>query len=82
MLKFYSHNDADAISLLPQISKYTEMAEMMKLPFWIFTEDSNPIGCNNSRACMETQGIRLFAACFWTDGNCHNRKRVRREESS
>lgn len=44
MLKFYSHNDADAISLLPQISKYTEMAEMMKLPFWIFTEDSNPIG--------------------------------------
>lgn len=44
MLKIYSHNDADAKSLLPQISKYTEMAEMMKLPFWIFAEDLNPIG--------------------------------------
>jgi ribosomal protein S18 acetylase RimI-like enzyme len=44
MLRISSHDDADAKSLLPQISKYTEMAEMMKLPFWIFTEDSNPIG--------------------------------------
>jgi len=44
MLKTYSHNDADAKSLLPEISKYTEMAQTMKLPFWIFTEESNPIG--------------------------------------
>ena len=44
MLKAYSHTDADAKSLLPQVSKYTEMATLMKLPFWILTEDSKPIG--------------------------------------
>jgi len=44
MLKVYSHTDADAKPLLPQVSKYTEMAELMKLPFWIFAEGSNPIG--------------------------------------
>lgn len=43
-MKIYSTNDADAKSFLPQISKYIEMAEMMKLPCWIFTEDSNPVG--------------------------------------
>ena len=43
-LKTYSHTDAVAKSLLPQVSKYTEMATLMKLPFWIFTEDSKPIG--------------------------------------
>lgn len=44
MLKVYSHIDADAKPLLPQVSRYTEMAELMKLPFWIFAEGSNPIG--------------------------------------
>ena len=43
-LKPYSHTDADAKSLLPQVSKYTEMATLMKLPFWIFTKGSKPIG--------------------------------------
>ena len=44
MLKVYFHNDADAKSFLPEVSKYTEMAKLMKLPFWILAEDSNPIG--------------------------------------
>lgn len=44
MLKFYSHTDADAEPLLPKVAKYTEMAELMKLPFWIFAEGANPIG--------------------------------------
>ncbi|MCW4051747.1 MAG: GNAT family N-acetyltransferase [Candidatus Bathyarchaeota archaeon] len=44
MLKVYSHADAEAKPFLSQVSKYTEMAELMKLPFWIFTEGSNPIG--------------------------------------
>jgi ribosomal protein S18 acetylase RimI-like enzyme len=44
MLKVISHADAEAKSLLPQVSKYTELASMMNLPFWIFTEDSNPLG--------------------------------------
>ena len=44
MLKTYSHTDADAKALLPQVSKYTEMAALMNLPFWVFTEDSKPIG--------------------------------------
>jgi ribosomal protein S18 acetylase RimI-like enzyme len=43
-LKIYSHNEADARPFLPQVSKYVEMAKMMKLPFWIFTENSNLIG--------------------------------------
>lgn len=44
MLKVYSHTDADAKPLLLQVQKYTEMAKLMKLPFWIFAEGSNPIG--------------------------------------
>ena len=44
MLKVLSHNDAEAKSLLPQVSEYTELASMMNLPFWIVTMDSNPLG--------------------------------------
>ena len=44
VLKAYSHTDAKAKTLLSQVSKYTEMATLMKLPFWIFTDDSKPIG--------------------------------------
>ena len=44
MLEVISHNDAEAKSLLPQVSKYTELASMMNLPFWIFAEDSTPLG--------------------------------------
>jgi ribosomal protein S18 acetylase RimI-like enzyme len=44
VLKVISHTDTEARSLLPQVSKYTELAKMMNLPFWIFTEDSNPLG--------------------------------------
>jgi len=44
VLKAYSHTDAEAKALLSQVSKYTEMATLMKLPFWIFAENSKPIG--------------------------------------
>jgi ribosomal protein S18 acetylase RimI-like enzyme len=44
VLKVFSHTDAEAKLLLPQVSKYTELANMMNLPFWIFAEDSNPLG--------------------------------------
>jgi GNAT superfamily N-acetyltransferase len=44
VLNVISHNDAEAKSLLPQVSKYTELASMMNLPFWIITEDSTPLG--------------------------------------
>jgi GNAT superfamily N-acetyltransferase len=44
VLKVFSYNDAEAKSLLPQVSKYTELAKMMSLPFWIFADDSNPLG--------------------------------------
>jgi len=43
-LKVYAHTDAEAKALLPQVSKYIEMVTLMKLPFWIFTENSKPIG--------------------------------------
>jgi len=44
ILKTYSHTDAEAKTLIPQVSKYVEMATLMRLPFWIFTENSKPIG--------------------------------------
>lgn len=44
MLKIHSQNDSDAKPLLLQVSKHTEMAKLMKLPFWIFAEGSSPIG--------------------------------------
>jgi ribosomal protein S18 acetylase RimI-like enzyme len=44
MLKVYSHTDTNAKPLLPQVSRFAKMAELMKLPFWIFAEGSNPIG--------------------------------------
>lgn len=43
-IKVFSHDDADAKSLLTQVSKYTSLADSMKLPFWIFANDSNPLG--------------------------------------
>ena len=44
LLKTFSHTDADVKSFLPQISKYTELAKMMNLPFWVFADDSAPLG--------------------------------------
>jgi GNAT superfamily N-acetyltransferase len=44
MLETYSHIDVDAKPLLSQVLKHTEMARLMKLPFWIFAKGSMPIG--------------------------------------
>ena len=43
-MKVYSHIDPDAKLILEKISKYAQQAEAMKLPYWIFVQDSNPIG--------------------------------------
>ena len=44
LLKLLSHTDAEVKSLLPRISKHTELAEMMNLPFWVFTDDAAALG--------------------------------------
>lgn len=44
LLKVFSHTDAEVKSFLPQVSKYTELAKMMNLPFWVFADDSAPFG--------------------------------------
>jgi len=43
-MKVYSHTDPYAKTILEKISKYARQAEAMKLPYWVFVQDSNPIG--------------------------------------
>jgi ribosomal protein S18 acetylase RimI-like enzyme len=43
-VRVYSNKDSDAGPVLEKISKYTQQAEAMKLPYWVFVEDSNPVG--------------------------------------
>jgi len=43
-MKVYSHTDPDVKLILEKISKYAQQAEAMKLPYWIFVQDSDPIG--------------------------------------
>jgi ribosomal protein S18 acetylase RimI-like enzyme len=43
-MKIYSHIDPDVKLILEKISKYAQQAEAMKLAYWIFVQDSNPIG--------------------------------------
>ena len=44
MLRVLFHKDAKATPLLSKVSDYTKTADIMKLPFWIFVENSDPIG--------------------------------------
>ncbi len=44
MLRVLFHKDVEAAPLLSKVSDYTKTAAMLKLPFWIFTEHSDPIG--------------------------------------
>jgi len=43
-LKVYSHKDPEAKPFIEKISRYTHQAEAMKLPYWIFVQNLNPIG--------------------------------------
>lgn len=43
-VKVYSHNDPNAKPILEKVSKYTQQAEAMNLPYWVFAENSAPIG--------------------------------------
>ena len=43
-MRVYSNKDSDAGPILEEISKYTQQAEAMKLPYWVFVEDSNLLG--------------------------------------
>lgn len=43
-MKVYSHTDPNVKLILEKISKHAQQADAMKLPYWVFVQDSNPIG--------------------------------------
>jgi len=43
-MKVYSHTDPNVKLILEKISRYAQQAEAMKLPYWVFVQNSNPIG--------------------------------------
>jgi len=44
MLKAYAHNDPEAKAVLEKVSKYTQQAQAMKLPYWVLARETNPVG--------------------------------------
>ncbi|GEM_PF-1708299 len=44
LTKLYSHTDPAARPILEKVSKYTKQAEIMNMPYWVFAEDTRPIG--------------------------------------
>lgn len=44
MLKAYAHDDPEAKAVLEKVSKYTQQAQAMKLPYWVLARDTNPVG--------------------------------------
>ena len=43
-VKVYSHTDPDVKPILEKILRYAQQAKAMNLPYWVFVQDSNPIG--------------------------------------
>lgn len=43
-MKVYSDTDPEVNTFLEKIPKYTQQAKAMNLPYWIFVQNSNPIG--------------------------------------
>jgi len=43
-MEVYSNKDEKAKPILEKISKYTQQVEAMQLPYWVFAQNSNPIG--------------------------------------
>lgn len=43
-MKVYSDTDPEVNMFLEKISKYAQQAKAMNLPYWIFVQNSNPIG--------------------------------------
>ncbi len=44
MLKAYAHDDPEAKAVLEKVSKYTQQAQAMKLPYWVLARNTNPVG--------------------------------------
>ncbi len=43
-VRAYSHKDPNVKPVLEKVSKYTQQAEAMNMPYWVFVQDSNPLG--------------------------------------
>jgi ribosomal protein S18 acetylase RimI-like enzyme len=57
-MKVYSHTDPDAKPVLKKISKYTQQADALQMPYWVFVQDSTPIGL----VAVGKEPVQLIAA--------------------
>lgn len=56
-MKVYSSSDPNAKSILEKASKYTQQAQAMNIPYWVFAHDSNPVGI----VAVGKEPIQLYA---------------------
>jgi len=56
-VKVYFSGDSNAKPILEKVSKYTQQAQAMNLPYWVFVHESNPIGI----IAMGKEPIQLYA---------------------
>lgn len=56
-MEIYSHTDPRVERFSSKVSEYTSLARNMSWPFWVFVENSNPIGV----VIVGREPLRLFA---------------------
>ena len=57
-MEVYSSRDPNAKSILEKASKYTQQAQVMNLPYWVFVHDSHPVGI----VAIGKEPIQLYAS--------------------
>ena len=57
VMEVYSSTDPNAKPILEKVSKYTQQAQAMNLPYWVFVHDSNPVGV----VAVGKEPIQLYA---------------------
>ncbi len=57
-MRAYSHDDPNAKPILQKVSKYTQQAQAMNLPYWVLAQDSEPVGI----VAVGKEPIQLCAA--------------------
>jgi len=56
-MKVYFSGDPDAKEILEKVSRYTQQAQAMKLPYWVFVHKSEPMGI----VAVGKEPIQLYA---------------------
>lgn len=57
VMKSYSSSDPNAKPILDKVSKHTQQAQAMNLPYWVLVHDSNPVGI----IAVGKEPIQLYA---------------------